>query len=654
MEILEYKKNLFTCNGTPEQLNDLKSILETLKSNFGELKNSSTFGFWFNKFYDFCDDFDAVYEKLENGKNYRLTGLANDKISDFERPLVDFCDECGGVYSLSCADYKGIKEATQFKRSEALPTVFVKDPSGAFVCRSRCAVFDMIETSRGNYIPIKERERVDGLAVVRGDNLHKNGGFFYKKKGSKILPVENYFCKDDGQNDGRRMVYLKKNFIMPAYCTRKRGNETEMYFFEYIGEYDLLRPKKYFFRDMSKEQRQKIEKNLKEKGVDLFDTFEDRIFKINEDGFLFHYRTQRWQCLNASGNIYTVNGRDAYDLGQDGFYVCPRCGTYIKRSDAGAAFFHRDDEHLDEIDLTAFCDYGCLCKNCMRECRRDPYTIRSYQTKFDNIIPGVKCFQKLGAVARAGNDNLYYGVELEANAKGDRDETVRKVLKRLEGYVFAKRDGSLDEDQGVEFVSAPATFEKTRAIWSKLFNTKYARRDSEDLSCGDLTAWSDPRCGLHIHISRNALRCTDICHVVYFINKWVSFCEKIAGRAYYENKYTRVKHIFDNSDPARAVQDCLREFDGHYDAVNVENSSTIEIRIFKSNVTMSALFRCLEFTDALVCFSKSLGTIDFGKMTPAAFMSYCAGRNKYKFLNDFFKKHDAFFKGQKKRTLKIK
>lgn len=653
MEILEHKKNLFICKGTKKQLNELKSVLQSLRRDFSELGDSCTFDVWFDNFCKFCDGFDSVYEKLEKGKSYRLTSLANNKIIKLGRVLVDFCDECGNVYSFSCLDYKNIKDATLFKRSDALPT-FVKDPSGAFVCRSRCAVFDMLETSRGHYIPIKEREKVEGLAVVRGENLYKNASFFYKKKGKEILPVENYFCKDDGQNDGKRMVYLRKNFIVPVHCVRKKKGEKELYYFEYIEEYDRLKLKKYFFLDMSKEQRQKIEKNIEKKGMDFFETLEERIFKINEDGFLTYHSAQRWKCLDSNGNTYTARGRESYNLGQEGFYVCPRCSTYIKQSDARGVFFHKDDENLDEIDATAFHDFNCLCKHCIKECRRDPYSVRSYNTKFNHIIPRIKCFQKLGAVARAGNENLYYGVELEANTKGDRDETVRKVLKRLDGYVFAKRDGSLDDVHGVEFVSAPATFEKTREIWSKLFNTKYARRDSEDLSCKDLTAWSDPRCGLHIHVSRNALRCTDVCHIVYFINKWVTFCEKIAGRAYYENQYTKVKDIYNNSDPARAVQDCLREVDGHYDAVNVENINTIEIRIFKSNVTMSALFRYLEFTDALVCFSKSLDSVDFAKMTPAAFMAYCAGKNKYQFLNDFFKKHDAFFKEQRKRTLKIK
>lgn len=644
MEIGKYKFNIFVCDGTSEQKEKLKEVLQSFKADLKDLALNSYLSKWYENFLEFCEkDFDKL--ELEKGKKYRLLSLANRNKKTGE-PRLEVCDECGEVYCI----YEDIKPASGFRRKDDKPAL-LSDPNGSFLCK-RCASFDMVENTHGLYIPIDEREKAEVDVYCHGE---LDRGFFYKRKGHKIDP-EKYFIKKESvcEKSYNCYVRLKNNYVVRSFLNREQKlSDGGLWVFKRVTNYATFTLKRYFFskEGISSEKQKNIEENIETNGEDLYETCGAFAFK-KENGFLV-YESSRTYIFQTNEGRKRLSGKELLEIAKDGFYVCPRCSDYIPKKDAESVFLR--EETAGEIDRTAFIDYNALCRSCVDNLKKDPYKINSYSTKYQNIIPSSKHFCALGPVARSGNARLFYGVELEANTKGDRDETVRKVLKRLDGYVFAKHDGSLDDETGVEFVSAPATFEKTRAIWSKLFNTKYARRDSEDLSCKDLTAWSDPRCGLHIHVSADALRSTDTCHIVYFINVWTQFCAKIAGRNYFENRYSAVKNLPAGTiDQAKTVQDCFVSRNGHYDAVNIENYDTVEIRIFKANVTMSAFFRCLEFVDALVNFSKTLTNVSFEKMTPACFMKYCAGKNKYSFLNDFFKKHETFFKEQKIKTLKLK
>lgn len=271
------------------------------------------------------------------------------------------------------------------------------------------------------------------------------------------------------------------------------------------------------------------------------------------------------------------------------------------------------------------------CNSCLTRIANAKYVVKSYSTKFDKVIEPKKQFQ------HCFNDNsmknLYYGVEIEANVVDSFcfNETVKDVLVRTDGYMFAKHDGSLDNERGVEFVSAPASFEKTREFLNKLFN-------NNNLSTTDLD-WNDDEgyYGIHIHVSRTPLTKQDIARIVYFFNEHEGFCEEIGEREY--NSYCKSRDVVlrDSKGNIKELDTYIECLDcrDRYRCVNLCNSSTIEIRIFESIIDREHIFRYLEFVDAVIRLSKRIGlreTYGFKYMNPKNLKRIIVGNNKYKFL----------------------
>ena len=107
---------------------------------------------------------------------------------------------------------------------------------------------------------------------------------------------------------------------------------------------------------------------------------------------------------------------------------------------------------------------------------------------------------------------------------------------------------------------------------------------------------------MHIHLDRKMLSSVQLGKLLVFINNEFNrgFIERIAGRSetFYE----------DSSCTSYAVMRKKKIADGgqrnynKYEAVNVAHQSTVELRIFRSNLTKDGILRALEFSYALVDF----------------------------------------------------
>lgn len=323
------------------------------------------------------------------------------------------------------------------------------------------------------------------------------------------------------------------------------------------------------------------------------------------------------------------------------------CGYFVEKNfiiDEIILSYNETKELIDseKIKRCRVC-YDCFiaeknqkrCDQCVNEEKYRKLKIQSYSTKFNSIIEPNKQFQ------HCSNDNsiknLYYGIEIEANVWSDDylNSTVKDVIERTDGFLFAKHDGSLDDDVGVEFVSAPASFEKTREFLNKLFDNKNTACDLE---------YKDKKGenGIHIHISRSALTNSDIARIVYFFNTHTGFCQKIGNRNY--NSYCRYRNVAvvdDNNDidEKRTHANCMWS-DDRYQCVNVRNLDTIEIRIFDSIINRNVIFSYIEFVDAIVRMSKKIGVREkygFKYMNPKNLKMLIKNNNKYKFLNKAIK-----------------
>jgi hypothetical protein len=183
---------------------------------------------------------------------------------------------------------------------------------------------------------------------------------------------------------------------------------------------------------------------------------------------------------------------------------------------------------------------------------------------------------------------LYYGVELEVEKRNSCPYDIPYHIQDnvMSGFAQCKADGSLDG--GFEITTAPATFEYHKKHWEKFFN--------DDKCMTNLKGWNTDTAGLHIHISRKALRPSVIGKILVFINDDTNtnFIKAIAGRT--SDQWAKRSK--------KKIQDAFRSSD-KYEAVNISHAHTIELRIFKSNISRHGFYRVLEFTDALVRFSEN-------------------------------------------------
>jgi hypothetical protein len=230
---------------------------------------------------------------------------------------------------------------------------------------------------------------------------------------------------------------------------------------------------------------------------------------------------------------------------------------------------------------------------------------------------------------------LFLGVELEVESgdKCEDAEIVSNFFPHVEGNETAilKEDGSLDE--GFEIVSCPATLDAHRALWEQFFKErgKHTSLKSHDTKT----------CGLHVHVSRAPLTEMQIAKIVLFVNARANthFTESLARRGanrYCQIKFKNVPAIFRNGE--------IVSNDDRYEAVNLQNSKTIEFRIFRGTLKPNTFFRSLEFVEALalycapaeVSLTRALHWEKFAdwvltdKARQARYVNLCAWLNDYK------------------------
>ena len=237
--------------------------------------------------------------------------------------------------------------------------------------------------------------------------------------------------------------------------------------------------------------------------------------------------------------------------------VCERCGDNYFTCEGCDGHFHNDDYGED-----GHCQGCCDSEN---DCR----VIRDYSTDVDLNFHG--------------KGPYYFGVELEIESPKNREENAERVNSLVSDFAILKDDGSLDN--GFEIVTEPATLEKQIELWQPFFDKHPA----------GLKSFETSSCGLHVHCSRKPLSELTIAKIVCFVNASHNrnFMEIIAGRPAGKWAKYHAKRMADGNklNPER------------YEAVNLQNSNSIEFRIFKGTLKKESVFKAIEFCAALIKFS---------------------------------------------------
>lgn len=248
------------------------------------------------------------------------------------------------------------------------------------------------------------------------------------------------------------------------------------------------------------------------------------------------------------------------------YHACSECGRILYPSDT---FFDDDDE--------AFC-YSCYQKHHSSD------FIHDYSYKPEPLF--------------YGDGSRYFGVELEIDEAGTSKAYAQQILSvanRNAEHLYIKKDGSLDD--GMELVTHPMTlgYHMQDMPWGDVLK--------KVIELGYLSHQTST-CGLHIHISREAFGLTyteqelGIARLLYFVEKFWPELLRFSRRTERQMNRWAARYGMQLS-PKEVMSYAKNSCAGRYAAVNLTNSETVEIRIFRGTLKLNTLLAALQLVNAI-------------------------------------------------------
>jgi hypothetical protein len=288
-------------------------------------------------------------------------------------------------------------------------------------------------------------------------------------------------------------------------------------------------------------------------------------------GYLFNDRYDIWlkpEQFFHDGNVYN---RDEVDI-----ETCTNCGN----------------ESVTELMVDKVCHH----------CLNASYKIHNYSTRVENML-------KFKAT-RVRPNTVYLGCELEYETN-NRNRAQIGVGKLMHGHALMKSDGSIRN--GFEIVTCPATLDIHLNVFKKFY----------DNIPPDLRI--ENNVGMHVHISRRPLSQLTIGKLTEFLNRLDNkqFIGHIAGRI--DNAYARM-------DSGRTIIFPRKNRHGgdRYNALNLNNEKTIEVRLFATPMNYKEFASRLQFVQALVDYcSPAQSSESLKKQTHyESFMNWLSSRRR--------------------------
>ena len=274
------------------------------------------------------------------------------------------------------------------------------------------------------------------------------------------------------------------------------------------------------------------------------------------------------------------------DAFNDYYFVCDSCDNIFNSDHDRGSFDSREDGNYCEDCVN---ENGYRCGSCDNwchnaddcDCDHDEDGSDHYLNEYNDRVS----LNFLGKEDEGTNSVLFYGIEAEVHTREDRSrqEVVEEFSKCFYcDDVLFKRDGSLNDKYGFEIVSTPATFKHHKEV----FWTDFFKLNPNTMVKG----YHGYNCGIHIHFSRDAFTDNQLRRINVFYNKRENknLIVDIAGRE--GSGYCQFQNVNFNSNILRGER---------YSVVNFNNTHTVEVRVFRSNIKPISFFRYLEFVHSV-------------------------------------------------------
>ena len=329
-----------------------------------------------------------------------------------------------------------------------------------------------------------------------------------------------------------------------------------------------------------------------------------------------HYSAGSDLCENCADNSFTcdrcsgLSHMDEYNNVDDDYSYCDSCAMRYCGYCGDCSMYHFEEDR-DSYD----CDFGGSGSS---------HLVNNYSYKPSPIFFGTT------------SDRLFMGLELEVDKASSREDFhagAEWVQEKFGDLVYMKTDGSLSS-YGLEIVTHPMTLDYAQSLdW-----------DMSGLISRGFRSWDSGNCGIHIHVSKNAF--TSRTHMYAFallIMRNRALSEYIAGRK--GSSYAQFSPEM-RQQIAGLLKGKYKEWQiERYNAVNMKNEHTIEVRIFRGSLKAERILADLEYVHACVKYSQGLksGSINSEYLsTPALIQWIRANRETYPNLVSYINKSSLF------------
>jgi hypothetical protein len=288
-------------------------------------------------------------------------------------------------------------------------------------------------------------------------------------------------------------------------------------------------------------------------------------------GYTYHDRNDIWltpEQFYHDGNVYNRSEVDIVE--------CTQCSNEV----------------VSELCIDGVCHH----------CLDASFKIHNYSTRVEGML-------KFKAT-RVRPNTVYLGCELEYETN-NRNRAQLAVGKLMHGHALMKSDGSIRN--GFEIVTCPATLDIHLDIFKKFYDNL-----PSDLKI-------EKNVGMHVHVSRKPLSQLTLGKMTEFLNRPENklFIGFIAGRI--DNSYARM-------DSGRSITYPWRNRSGsdRYNALNLNNQNTVEVRLFATPMNYKEFASRLQFVQALVDYCMPAQSSESLKKQThyESFMSWLSNRKR--------------------------
>ena len=275
----------------------------------------------------------------------------------------------------------------------------------------------------------------------------------------------------------------------------------------------------------------------------------------------------------------------------------------------------------DEVNYPCDDEDTPLCCTCYDRDQRKERFIHDYFYKPEPVFHG--------------SGPRFIGVELEIDEGGEFTSNAQVLLDAGNAggneNIYIKHDGSLSE--GLEIVTHPASldYHMNTLPWPKIMET--ARRlGYRSHQCGS--------CGLHCHVSRSAFGLSEeqqdacIARILYFVEKHWEELLKFSRRTPRQLEQWAARYGF-RDKPMDILAHVKKGYHGgRYSCVNLENRTTIEIRLFRGTLKLNTLLATLQMVDRICDVALFMSDEEVKAMSWTTFVSGCTRPELIQYLKE--------------------